>query len=481
MKFTDMPSLSLSAGRLTVWRAHVQDGSTAAWVADRRRASHVQEALIACAVEAAGGGPLPPSWLGCAFDLPGELDANAFAAALRDWANRHETLRSHLAPSSSSAPENGLQRMTLPAGAVSIRCSTVADFADGRKLARHLEALFDSEAGPLTWPGYVCTTISSPHATTICLAADHSLMDGYSVCQTVYELQTLYAAALALRDGKPAPPPLPPTASYLDFAEAERTAADALTTEHEFIVRWRQFLAKGGGRLPEFPVPVSDASNSSGAQTGGRSQFLDASATRDFAEVCRAAGGGFASGLLACFAKASHEITGSDEFRTMVPIDTQPSAWQSSIGWYVGMAPVAFPLGATDSFAEAVRSAFCGFDGAKELARIPMLRVAQLLGRPLRDPFMISYMDFRRTLGAHDWNRWRAIALRSRCTDPDEVCLWISRMHEGLFVDYRHPATGPAAIAVSHYVSRAKQLLAAVASTGCWAATPRPRGEDHCL
>ncbi|MGJ7505460.1 MULTISPECIES: condensation domain-containing protein [unclassified Variovorax] len=424
---------------------------------------------------------MPPSWLGCAFELPAELDANAFATALCDWANRHETLRSHLAPASSSTPEAGLQRMTLSAGAVSIQPSAEGDFADGRKLAWHLEELFDSEAGPLAWPGYICTTISGPEATTVCLAADHSLIDGYSVCQTIYEIQALYAAALAISNGTPAPPPLPPAASYLDFAEAERTAADALTADHESIVHWRRFLAKGSGRLPEFPLPVSDLSNSSGTQTSGRSELLDASAARAFDRVCRAAGGDAASGLLACFAKVGHEITGSDEFRTMVPINTQTSAWQWSIGWYVGMVPVAFPLSATDSFDEAVSAAFSSLDEAKELARTPMLRVAELLGHPLRDPFMISYMDARRTRGSRDWNRWRTIALRSRCTDPDEVCLWISRTHDGLFVDYRHPATDPAGIAVSHYVARTKHLLVTVASTGCWPATPRPRGEDHCL
>jgi hypothetical protein len=334
--------------------------------------------------------------------------------------------------------------------------------------------LFDSEAGPLAWPSYICTTISRPQATTVCLAADHCLIDGYSIFQTAYEIQTLYSAALAISNDKPIPPPLPPAASYLDFAEAERTAADALTADHESIVRWRQFLAKAGGRLPEFPVPVGDMSGSPAAQPGGHTEFLDASAAHAFDRVCRAAGGDSFSGLLACLAKVSHEITGADEFRTMVPYHTQTSPWRSSIGWYVGMGPVAFPLSATDSFAQAVRSAVSGLEGVKELARIPMLRVAELLGRPLRDPFMISYMDLRRTRGVRDWNSWRAISLRSRCTDPDEVCLWIARTYDGIFVDYRHPATGPAGIAVPHYVTRTKYLLAAIVSTGCWPATPHP-------
>lgn len=94
--------------------------SDTTWAADLRRASHVQEAHITYAIQAAGESPLPPSWLGCAFDLPAELDADAFATALRGWTNRHETLRSQLTLSPRPTPGDRLQRMTLPVGAVSI-------------------------------------------------------------------------------------------------------------------------------------------------------------------------------------------------------------------------------------------------------------------------------------------------------------------------------------------------------------------------
>ncbi|WP_193364370.1 hypothetical protein [Allomesorhizobium alhagi] len=279
----------------------------------------MQEAHITYALEAAREGPLPPSWLGCAFDLPAELDAGAFATALRGRTNRHETLRSQLTLSPRPTPGGRLQRMTLPAGAVSIHPSAVGDFTDGRKLARYLEELFDSEAGPLGWPGYILATISRPEATTVCVAADHALTDGYSVLLTAYEIHTLYAAGLAAANGKPAPVLLPPTASYLDFAEAERTAAEALTADHESIVHWRQFLTEAGGRLPEFPVPVSDVSGSPAAQPGGYTELLDASTAHAFDRVCRAAGGDAFCGLLACLAKVGHEITGSGEFRTLAP------------------------------------------------------------------------------------------------------------------------------------------------------------------
>jgi hypothetical protein len=474
MKFIDMPSLGLSPGSVTVWRASAPHMSDAAWTTDLRRAAYVQEAHITYALEAAGNGPLPPAWLGCAFDLPAELDVDAFAAALRDWTDRHEVLRSQFTLSSPSTSRNRLHRRTLPTGAVSINPSATGDFTDGQKLARHLEELFDSEAGPLVWPGYICATISRPEATTVCVAADHALTDGYSIFLTAYEIRTLYATH-AEAENMPALPPLPPTASYLDFAEAERAGADAVTADHESIIRWKQFVTKAGGNLPEFPVQVGDVSGSPADQPGGYVEFLNASGAQAFDRVCRAVGGDTFSGLLACLAKVGHEITGSDEFSTMIAFHTRLSPWRSSIGWYVGMGPVAFPVSATGSFAETVSYAVSNLDGVNDLARIPIPRVVQILGQPLRDAFMVSYMDLRRAPGARDWNNWRAIALRSRSTDPDEVCFWIVRTYDGLFVNYRHPATGPAAIAVPDYVARTKHLVASLVNTTRWPAPHTPQ------
>jgi len=470
VKFTDIPSLDMAPGRLTVWRVTTASASGTDWAADPRPASHVQEAHLAYALESAGEGPLAPSWLGIAFDLPPALDPEAFAAALRGWTDRHESLRSRLL----TAPDGRLRRETLPPGATTIRRTVDTDDTDGAELARRTEELFDSEAGPLGWPGYVCATVSRPEATTVHLAADHSLMDGYSVLLIAHEMHVLYEAALrashapSAEDGSAAAPVLPPTASHLDFAAEERAAADALTADHDTIVRWRRFLTETGGHLPEFPVPVNDVSGNPGNQPGGCAELLDASATHAFTRVCRAAKGDVFAGLLACLAKVGHETTGERVFRTMAPFHTRTDAYRSALGWYVGMAPIGFALPDPDSFEDTVRSAVAGLDGVRELARAPFSRVMELLGESLRDPFMISYMDLRLAPGARSWNSWQAITLRGQSADPDEVCLWIMRTHDGLSVSYRHPATGPAAIAVPHYVTRIRQILETVAATGRW-------------
>ena len=473
MKITDMSSFNLPPGRLTVWRACAPCMTDAAWGSDGRRASYVQEAHLTYARETAAAGALPPSWLGCAFDLPAELDADAFATALCDWINRHENLRSHLAPSAHAMPRGALQRRTLPVEAVHVTSGTEGDFTDGRALTQYLEDLFDRETSPLGWPAYVFATVSRPDATTVLIATDHVLTDGYSTLRSAHEIHTLYTAALTTHDGKPALPPV--TVSYPDFAEAERSTADALTAEHESIVRWRRFVTEAGGRLPVFPVPVSDTSGSPAAQPCGYIKLLDEPAARAFDYACRQAGGDSFSGLLACLAKVGHDSAGTSEFRTMSPFTTCADS-SRSIGWYVGMGPIAFRLTSTDSFAIVLRSAIAALDGVKALACIPMSRVEQLLGMPLCDPFMVSYSDFRRMPGARHWNTWRTVILRSRTNAPDDVYFWVFRTHDGLFINYRHPATHQAYVAVPDYVARTKHLMASVASTARW---PSPNFEQE--
>lgn len=467
MKVTDLPSLQLSPGRLVVFRPSALGMHDAAWTCDLRRPSYNQEAHLAYAREASRKGAPPPSWVGCAFDLPGEVDVVAFAAAVRNWIDRHENLRGHIAV----LADGSLQRKALPPGAVSVECSPEQVFTDGDALARYLEALFDRQARPLHWPDYLIATVCRPGATTVLLATDHLLTDAYSTLRSAYEIHALYAAALASGGAKLVSPLAPLTTRFADFAEAERTAAEALTADHASIRQWRQFVTESGGRLPVFPLPVADMQEHPAAQPSGYAHLLDAPAAQAFDRVCRQAGGDAFSGSLACFARAGCDMAGVRVFRTMSPFNTcaDPSR---SIGWYVGMGPIAFPLDTHDTFDDAVRAAASSLEGVKQLAQVPMSRVAELLGQPLNDPFMVSYSDFRRTPGCRHWNTWRAVILRSRVHAPDDVYFWIFRTLDGLSVSYRHPATVRARLAVSHYLTRIKQLMACVARHACWPTTP---------
>ncbi|WP_414499350.1 condensation domain-containing protein [Zymobacter sp. IVIA_12111.31 C1] len=397
--------------------------------------------------------------------MPADLDADTFAAALRLWINRHDTLRSMLVPLDAPMANSHLQRFTLDPGTVDIEHVTVdtaAAIARHEPLSTVIEYLFDEQVGPCRWPGYLLLTISHSRATTVCLAVDHSLIDGYGLLKLPRELHMLYAVAQGTQAS------LPPVESYPDFAEAERCEAEALTASDETVQRWRRCLEAFGGTLPPFPINVHHPDTTAPPQRGGYLELLDDATTRAFTQQCRTAGGDIFSGLFACLAKAARELTGNPAFHTMAPFQTQPSQWSSSLGWYVGMAPVTFPLGEEETFETAIAHATQGLQALKTLALVPITRVAELLGQPLRDTFMVSFMDLRRVPGAREWEKWRVVSFRSRSNDPDEVCLWFMRTHNGLIVDYRHPATAAADRVVADYITRTKRQLNAIASTAKW-------------
>lgn len=202
------------------------------------------------------GATPPPSWLGCTFEMPADLDADTFAAALRLWINRHDTLRSMLVPLDAPMANSQLQRFTLDPGTVDIEHVTVdtaAAIARHEPLSTVIEYLFDEQVGPCRWPGYLLLTISHSRATTVCLAVDHSLIDGYGLLKLPRELHMLYAVAQGTQA------PLPPAESYPDFAEAERREAEALTASDETVQRWQHCLEAFGGTLPPVPDQCSSS------------------------------------------------------------------------------------------------------------------------------------------------------------------------------------------------------------------------------
>lgn len=465
MKFTDMPSLHLPPGRLTVWRAEAPPMSDARWVRDERRASCIQEASIMGALEEQRQGRTSASWLSCTFTMPVVLNQAAFSTAVCHWVDRHETLRSHLRLSATPTAHTHLERLTLETTAIKVIASFIGHFSKTSEMAHYLERLFNDSVSPLNWPGYLFTTIEHAEATTVCVAVDHTLIDGYSLFELPAEFSLLYHAAISADNP---PLALPPATSYLDFAEAERRASETLTADHEGIIRWKHFVDESGGYLPPFPIPLDRPENPLTAQRGGHITLMNKNEANTFSRICRSAGGDTFSGLLACLAKAAHEKTGQREFRTMIPCQTQSGSRQPSMGWYVGMSPFSCRIDSSSPFSTTLAHAVTGLKGIKALAQIPITRVAELINQPLRDPFMISYMDIRRILGSRHWSEWQVATSYSTSVDPEEVCLWFTRTHEGLFLNYRHPASEQASRVISQYLDQTRTLLAAIVRTTCW-------------
>lgn len=352
-------------------------------------------------------------------------DLAALGRAVLAWIDRHETLRSAL-----TCTAGVVQRETLPPGAVGLRPESLGVFAASAPLASRLEEEFDRGTDPLDWPSFVFAVVSHGDSGTVYASFDHSNVDGYSILMVAQEIAELYEAE---RDGRGAHGAgLSTVGSYVDFAGQEREAATEISVEHEVVDRWRAFLRRHDGALPGLA--------SAGAPVGETELVLGPKETGELGVACRKLGGMPMTGTLAALAEAIRDETGQTGFASLVSLHTRDAArWSRSMGWFVGLAPLEFPAPPGATFAALMGAAAAGVRQAKPVAAVPLGRVEELLGRPLRPRFVVSYMDLRRVPGADRWPGWKAATLRSRGARGDEVHVWITHSREGLRVAARYP------------------------------------------
>ncbi|WP_317444778.1 condensation domain-containing protein [Streptomyces collinus] len=464
MRITDIQRCEVRPGRLVEWTLSPATVATAAGLPeDSRPPAYIQESHIRTARTVRDGGLFVPTWLGTVFDLAGPVDLDVLQEALRAWTVRHETLRSGFRWTGGS--DEGLRRFTLDAGDVSLHRESVGDFTDPDALVRHLENRFDTGADALRWPNLIYAAVVRDDSTSVYMAFDHSNVDAYSLHGIAAEISELYTAGLEGRG----PVVRTPAASYVDFCELERADADRIDDSHETVARWREFIRRCDGTLPGFPVDL-------GLEPGGPlprqrmicEPLVDAGAAAAFEAYCRPYGGSLV-GLLAATALIVQELGGQSVYRTVVPFHTRvKSRWSDSVGWYVGGAPIEVPVTGSPDLEEVLRTVRAALQAARPLARMPLARVLGLLGTDFRPTSpdlysIVSYVDARGIPGADRWAEQRAYGLL-RVSYGDQVCVWVSRLHDGLWLASRHPDTDVAAKNMRLYVERLRDLVAATVS-----------------
>ncbi|CAL9530273.1 Trehalose-2-sulfate acyltransferase papA2 [Streptomyces sp. enrichment culture] len=462
MRMSDIQRCEVRPGRLVEWTLSPATVATAkALPEDSRPPAYIQESHLRTARSVREDGLFVPTWLGAAFDLPGRADLDALGAALRDWTLRHETLRSGFRW--AGGPGDSIRRFTLDADSVSLHREDAGDFTDAAALAQHLQDRFDTTADALRWPNLIYTAVVRDDSTSVYMAFDHSNVDAFSIYRIPAEIHELYAAH---RSGRT--PDHAPVSSYVDFCEAERADADRLDADHEIVARWREFIQRCDGRLPSFPVDL-------GLEPGGalptqklmREMLVDADAAAAFEAYCRPCGGTLV-GLLAATALIVQEIGGASVYRTVVPFHTRArSAYSDSVGWYVGGAPIEVPVARTPDFPAALTTVRNALHAARPLARMPLARVLRLLGADFRptSPDMysiVSYTDTRSIPDSPHWTERNAYGL-IRVSYGDQVCAWVTRLHEGLWFAARHPDTDVAHKNLRLYADRLRDIVLSVA------------------
>ncbi len=179
--------------------------------------------------------------------------------------------------------------------------------------------------------------------------------------------------------------------------------------------------------------------------------------------------------MLAVLALAGRQGAGRTDFRVLAPFHTRNRPqWAQSVGWYVGLAPIGFPVEETDAFPEALTRAVTALRRARPAAEIPFARVTELLGVSVQPRFVVSYVDMRQVPGARRWPEWKAAAVRSRRAHAHEVYLWVNRTFDGLYVSFRHPDTARGRSAVPAYIDRAARQMHEVAASGSREEVPAP-------
>ncbi|GGW78242.1 hypothetical protein GCM10010503_65110 [Streptomyces lucensis JCM 4490] len=460
MRITDIQRCEVRPGRLVEWTLSPATVAVATGLPDDSRPpAYIQESHIRTAKCVREDGLFVPTWLGTAFDLPGPVDLDVLQEALRAWTVRHETLRSGFRWAGEE-----LRRFTLDAADVSLCREEVGDFPDADDLVRHLQNRFDTVADALRWPNLIYAAVVRGDGASVYMAFDHSNVDAYSVHRIAAEIHELYAAVLAGTEPGLREPP----ASYVDFCEIERADADGIDGRHAVVDRWREFIHRCDGTLPSFPVDL-------GVEPGGplpRQRMLceplaDASEAAAFEAYCRPYGGSLV-GLLAATALIVHELGGQQVYRTVVPFHTRvKSRWSDSVGWYVGGAPIEVPVGRSPAFPAVLRTVRAELQANRSLARMPLARVLALLGADFRPTSpdlysIVSYVDTRAIPGAERWAELKAHGLL-RVSYGDQVCVWVNRLHEGLWLASRYPDTDTASKNLRLYVERLRDHIASVA------------------
>ncbi|MEV0976489.1 condensation domain-containing protein [Streptomyces sp. NPDC049915] len=465
MRMTDIQHCEVRPGRLVEWTLDPAAAATVKGLPeDSRPPAYIQESHIRASRSVREDGLFVPTWIGVSFDLPGRTDLDVLQDALHAWTLRHETLRSGF--TWSGPPDDEMVRFTLDSEDVRLHREDIGDFTDETALAVHLQNRFDIVADALRWPNFIYTAVFRDDSTSVYMAFDHSNVDAYSLQNIPAALHELCAAAAAGRS-----PKQQPVASYVDFCQAERADADHIDDGHDTVARWREFIKNCDGQLPNFPVDLGlDPGGGLPPQKVLCEPLVDADDAAAFEAHCRPYGGSLV-GMLAATALIVHEIAGEPVFRTVVPFHTRAtSRWSDSVGWYVGGAPVEIQLAELRDFHGALENARTALRANQRLARTPLERVLRLLGTDFRPTSpdlysLVSFLDARYVPGSERWAELKAYGL-VRVSYGDRVCVWVNRLHEGLWFACRYPDTDIAHKNLSLYATRLREVITSVAREG---------------
>ncbi|MES1240862.1 MAG: amino acid adenylation domain-containing protein, partial [Acidobacteriota bacterium] len=298
-----------------------------------------------------------------AVEIAGPLDAGALAAAFRQVAARHESLRTTFGevdgePVQMVHPGAGLEMPVIDlAGAGETEAERLAREEAGRP--------FDLRAGPLLRTLLVRT---GPERHLLLLTLHHLVSDAWSMGVLVQEVSAFYRSSLL--------PALP--IQYADFAVWQRGQAEQ---EERSLGWWRERLA---GAPPGLDLP-EDGRGLPG-RGGRRPLALSRGLAARLDELARAEGATLFVALLAGFQALLHRWSGQDDVVVGSPFANRRRAEvQGLVGFFVNTLPVRTSLAGRPTFRELLGRAREAALGVHAHQETPFERIVEDL-RPEREP-----------------------------------------------------------------------------------------------
>lgn len=383
-----------------------------------------------------------------------DLDLAAMTRVINAFLLRHDTFRTWF----DIEPPGTVRRHLVPADVVNFVPVDYGRIDDPAAIREHVQK---TTPGPFQWDCFTFGAISHGETTTVYLAADHLHTDGLGQYISCFDLAQLYAAEVWEGSDE-----LAPAASYLDYCATERSYTERLTLSSPGVRKWMELLRGNDGELPSFPLDLGKRTDIYNRSAHRSVQLLTKAESDRFEQICRANDAEFVGGAFAAAALAERELVGSDYYFGMTPVSTRTSAAErASVGWYVTLVPVAFPVGATMPYTRALTVAQRAYENGIRLAPTSFHRVVELLpadseikARPGWSTPMISFVDARDFVG-HEFFGEVTGGIYANRAASEEVLIWINRFPEETTLSVIYPDTPVAHDSVRRYVEAMKSVF----------------------
>ncbi|KOV11449.1 hypothetical protein ADK60_35395 [Streptomyces sp. XY431] len=399
------------------------------------------------------------SYVAASFELTGQVDLDALAAALLHLVQRHEVLRAIYQP---LAGDLGCEVLTPDE--VALKHVYGGPLETPAQVTRHLQEAFQ-EVDTLSWPLITMGAVVRAESTTVWFSCDHLVTDGLSSAIAINDINTAYRNLTSAAEPTPPTDPAVPAAtpgtarqpgSYLEFSRTQRRANRAMRADDARLDHWRAFRDRNGGLFPPFPLDLGVRPGQLYAPVASTERLLTTHQVEEFGTVCRELGGRLSMGLLAGLALALRQLGGPAVYRGLMPFNERGRGdYAESMGWFINTLPIEFPVGSGAGLGDVLADAQDAYAQVQAHSAVHFVKAWKLLApveyASLRYwPYAVnffSYIDCRRLPGAdrHVAQQARMHVWVSGCNG---ILHWLHRTDEGLFVNTIHADT-PQAQAVN--------------------------------